>query len=521
MATERHWGTPLTSGQRQPQPAAARTTAASRGRGRVPPLLAPMTIARPLRRWGGYALAAAGTAVLTAVLLPFRDSLAQVTQAFGYLGIVVAAAALGGFGPGIAASFLAFLVFNFFFLPPYSSFAIGRPEDIVVLFVFLAFSILISATLARARERAAAAEAREAELEGLQELSARLVAVGPAAGGYDPVLAQVAEVFGCASCTLDLAAGATSSPVSRGETAESLVIGGAPVGRLVLHGERPSLAEPERRVLRAFADQLALAVERDRLARSAMEAEVYRETDHIRRSLLAAVSHDLRTPLAAIKASVTDLLGADAEHNAADVREALESVNGETDRLASMIANLLDMSRIEGGMLHAQLQDVDLAEVLAECAERIRRRWPVVSVALQVGDEATLVRADPVFLDRVCANVLENAAKAAARAAPAGAPAIEVTAVREGGPEVGRVVVAVADHGRGVPAAVRGQLFYPFYRATEPAPARGTGLGLAICKGFLALMGGEIWVGDTPGGGATFRFSLPAGVSRRRAGAVS
>jgi two-component system sensor histidine kinase KdpD len=261
------------------------------------------------------------------------------------------------------------------------------------------------------------------------------------------------------------------------------------------------LTQAEGRVLRAFSDQLAVVTERDRLSKAAMDAQVYRETDHLRRSLLAAVSHDLRSPLAAIKASVTDLLGPDAEHSPQDVREALESVNHETERLASMIANLLDMSRIEGGTLRARLQGVDLGEVLSECADRTTRRWPDLALSLSVDDDVAAVRADPVFLDRVGANLLENAAKAASEA---GRHGIEI----EAHCDEGRVVVAVADHGAGVPPELREEIFLPFYQVNERNPHLGTGLGLAICKAFLALMGGEIWVEETPGGGATFRFSL-------------
>src|SRR3989440_7918457 len=330
---------------------------ALRGRHRVPPLLARLTIHRPRRRLGGYVVATAGTAALTAALLPFRGDIAPLSKGFGYLAVVVAAAAIGGLGLGIVASFLGFLTFNFFFIPPYGSFVIGRGEDIVVLFVFLGLSIVISAALARASERAETAEAREAELAGLQGLSAQLVALGTGSGSYDAVLSRVAGLFGYSACRLELdgAEGPQPGP------GLALSAGGHTVGRLVLEGGRPPLTEAEGRVLRAFCDQLALVAERDRLSRAAMEAQVYRETDHLRRSLLAAVSHDLRSPLAAIKASVTDLLGDDAEHAPEDLREGLESVNRETDRLASMIANLLDMSRIEGGMLRARLQGVGLA----------------------------------------------------------------------------------------------------------------------------------------------------------------
>jgi len=464
--------------------------------------VARLTIRRPRRRLAGCLVATAGTAALTAALLPFRNDIAPLSKGFGYLAVVVAAAAIGGLGSGIVASVLGFLTFNFFFLPPYNSFVIGSSEDIVVLFVFLGLSVLISAALAQARERADAAESREAELAGLQELSAQLVALGAGAGSYDAVLARVAELFDFSSARLVLdEAAPPAKPPARPGTVLSLSVGGRLLGHLVLGGDRPVLTEAEGRVLRAFSDQLAVVAERDRLSKAAVEAQVYKETDHLRRSLLAAVSHDLRSPLAAIKASVTDLLGDDAEHGPDDLREALESVNHETDRLASMIANLLDMSRIEGGTLRARLQGVDLGEVLSECVDRAMRRWPGLAISLSVEEGVAGVRADPVFLDRVGANLLENAAKAATEA---GASGIEVEACRDHG----KVVVAVVDHGRGVAPALRNQLFFPFYQVDERNPRLGTGLGLAICKGFLAQMGGEIWVDETPGGGATFRFSL-------------
>src|SRR6267378_5087851 len=260
-------------------------------RGRVPSLVSRLTILEARRRLAGYLIATVGTAALTAALLPFRNDIAPLSKGFGYLVVVVAAAAIGGLGSGIVASLLGFLTFNFFFLPPYDSFTIGRAEDIVVLFVFLGLSILISAALARASERAAAAESREAELASLQELSAQLVALDSGDGSYEAVLTRVAELFGLSSATLILDDAAVPSvPVEGQGTVLELSVGGRFLGRLILEGERPSLTQAEGRVLRAFSDQLAVVAERDRLSKAAMEAQVYRETDHLRRSLLAAVS---------------------------------------------------------------------------------------------------------------------------------------------------------------------------------------------------------------------------------------
>jgi len=184
------------------------------------------------------------------------------------------------------------------------------------------------------------------------------------------------------------------------------------------------------------------------------------------------------------------------------------TIDKETDRLASMVANLLDMSRIEGGMLKARVQAVDLPEIIAMCVDRIQHQWPQLRIRVSEGDDASLVRADPVFLDRLMTNLLDNAAKAAV---DNDTNAIEVEARRDHD----QVIVRIIDHGFGVPPAVREQLFYPFYRVTERHPRLGTGLGLAIVKGFLSLMDGQVWIEDTPGDGATFAFSLPDGSGPR------
>jgi two-component system sensor histidine kinase KdpD len=494
-------------------------------RSRVPPSLARLSTQRPRRQAAGYALAILGTIALTLSLLPYRNDITPLSKGFGFLAVVVLAAAVGGLGPGIVASLIGFLTFNFFFLPPYETFVIGRGEYVVVLFVFLGLSILISALLARATERAGAAESREEEMRTLQALGAELVAAVPGPESYRSVLGRLLELFGFSAGALyvqdsqsrelreQVTVGAApgdltprSGPSARGHAPERLPlsVGGRNLGLFVLQSDRSPLSPPESRVLRAFCDQFALVLERDRLLRAATEAEVYRQSDQVRRSLLAAVSHDLRSPLAAIKASVTDLLGEDTTHGPEYSKEALESINKETDRLASLIANLLDMSRIEGGMLRARIQGVDLREVLSACIDRVRSQWPHLIVRANVADEASVVRADPVFLERVVTNLLDNAAKAALESP---GDQIEVEARRADG----AVTVRTVDHGKGLPEGIREQLFYPFYQVAERHPRLGTGLGLAISKGFLNLMDGQIWIEETPGGGATFAFSLPIG----------
>jgi two-component system sensor histidine kinase KdpD len=214
------------------------------------------------------------------------------------------------------------------------------------------------------------------------------------------------------------------------------------------------------------------------------------------------VSHDLRTPLAAIKTSVTDLLDEDeVQRTDEDRREALQAIDRESDRLNELIANLLDMSRIELGVLKPRLASVPIEETVASASEAVHSRWPASRLAPSLED--VVVRADPVFLERVVGNLLENAARAAETASD---HSLEVFGERAGA----RWVVRVRDHGAGVDEASKEALFYPFYRLDGRNVRLGPGLGLAIAKGFLSLMDGEIWVEETPGGGATFAFSLPA-----------
>ena len=303
----------------------------------------------PNLRTAGYVIAVAGTALVTIAFLPIRDNITPLSKGFAYLAVVVAAAATGSLGPGIAASVLGFLSFNYFFLPPYGQWTIARPEYVAVLFAFLALSVIISELLARAAERARSAEAREAELRTIQELSRELTTRVPGEDTIEVALLTVKNAFGYEAAALFVeqtedvrglvqqvtvggppgSVSATWDPRSPEQPPERLPlsVGGRMLGLVVLKGDRPPLTPAESRVLRAFCDQLALVLERDRLLRSATEAEVYRQTESVRRSLLAAVSHDLRSPLAAIKASVTDLLDDVPGTTAVDRREALEAID--------------------------------------------------------------------------------------------------------------------------------------------------------------------------------------------------
>lgn len=291
-------------------------------------------VPRRRRRGAGYAVALLGGLGLALAFLPIRDHSSPLSKGFGFMAVVIAAAAVGGLGSGILASLLGFVLFNFLFIPPYGTFYIARGEDVIVLFVFLGLSVLISALLAREAERAEAAEAREAELEILQELSRELVTRVPGPETYEPALSRLLRLFGFTAGSLQVprregsklhdqvTVGAEPGTIGASwepESGQSLVrfplsVGRRNLGLVVLRGDRPALTPRESRVLRAFCDELALVLERDRLLAAAAEADVYRRTDRVRRSLFGAVSHELRSPLAAIKASVTDLLAQRRPH---------------------------------------------------------------------------------------------------------------------------------------------------------------------------------------------------------------
>jgi two-component system sensor histidine kinase KdpD len=440
--------------------------------------------------------------LIAVALLPVRGDLTRTVVAFALLVPVVAASWLGGLGPGIAASVVGSALYNFLYLPPYGTFSLERSEYVAALLAFLSMSIVISALVGFARDRAAAAEAREAEVRLLFDLSRDLALAPERPEVVTPTLARAAERLGYVMAYLRDPGEPIDVAEATGAVQLPLRVGEESVGTLVLVGDRPPLSRAESRVLRTFADQVALVLQAERLERTLREAEVYRRTDALRRALLAATSHELKSPVAAITTSVTDVLDQGPDADPAYVHDVLEDVRASTSRLEQLITNLLDMSRIESGTLVARAQPVDLGEVVQFAVDGVRGRWPGAEPSVDIGDDPPIVRGDPVFVERVVTNLLENAARAVRGGTD---QRIELTAASDGD----GVVVEVTDHGPGLDATDRELLFTPFYLLEERSPRLGAGLGLAICKGFVTAMGGTIWAQDTPGGGATLGFRLP------------
>jgi two-component system sensor histidine kinase KdpD len=266
--------------------------------------------------------------------------------------------------------------------------------------------------------------------------------------------------------------------------------------------DRHAFDAPERlHQLETFAAQTALALERARLAEDAQAAQVRIETERLRNSLLSSVSHDLRTPLAAITGAVTTILDDGARLTAATRQELLESVREEADRLNRLVQNLLEMTRLESGALQLRREWHPLEEVIGAALGRLGKRLSGRRITTRVPPDLPLVPIDDVLIEQVLMNLLDNALKYT----PAGSP-IEIIATAG----ERNVTVEVADRGPGLPPGEENKVFDKFYRAA-PTETRGAGLGLAICRGIVQAHGGRIWAQNLPGGGVAFLFTLPLG----------
>ena len=276
------------------------------------------------------------------------------------------------------------------------------------------------------------------------------------------------------------------------------------IGRLELHGAPPEIVNDvdALRVAASLAGLLALASERERLATADVEAAALRDSDALKTALLRAVSHELRTPLTAIKATVSALLGNEVELDPATVRDLLEDVSHETDRLERLVSDLLDFSRLQAGSARSALDWNEAADLLRSAVAAAKPRVAGTAIELEVPTELPLVRCDATQIERVLVNLIENAAKFS----PSGEP-VHVSAHRQGD---NRVVFDVRDSGPGIPTLERDRVFEPFYRGSTRGASGGTGLGLAIARGFVAANDGEIRISDAPSGGALIELELPA-----------
>ncbi|MGH3225488.1 MAG: sensor histidine kinase, partial [Streptosporangiaceae bacterium] len=447
------------------------------------------------RRIAGVLLSAAVLPLLTYVLTAFRPHLDIADDLLIYLVVVVAITVVGGFWPAVLAAVAASLLLNWYFTAPIHTFTIQAPKELLALLLFVTVAVAVSSVVHLAARRAVqAARARE-EAASLLELAQTVLggADSPAAvldhltrthGGQ----AELQERVG-GRWVRTASSGVESSlpAASRHDIRSDLI--------LLVTGQTDT-ATPA--LLAGYAAQAAAALDRERLRTQAAQAEALAEGNRMRTALLAAVSHDLRTPLASIKASVSSLRQTDVEWSQADEADLLATIEENADRLDALVGNLLDMSRLHTGSLQPFLRPTAIDEVapvaLLGLDDSLR-------VEVAVPDGFPLVLADPGLLERVLANLFSNAL----RHSPASGRPPELHAQLAGD----QVVLEVVDHGPGVPDEAKEVIFEPFTRVGERYPG-GVGLGLAVARGFAEAMGGRIVATDTPGGGLTVSITLAA-----------
>lgn len=497
-------------------------------------------------------------ALVTAALLALRTHIDIVNVAMVFLLCVLIVALRAGRGPAILIAIAAFALFDFFFLPPFNTVTIASTDHVIALVVFLVVALVISGLVSDVRERARTAEQEEARASLLFHLNEGLVADRSLDDILATIVRHVVQVYGAAHAAIltredserlvvlaSYPEGAIGLP-TRNETAVALqaiasgrttglatgrarvkdphgigqaALQRAPkedvlylpintparqIGVLEVRG-RPDggrFDDDDRELLGSLADQAALALERVRLSSEAARAEVLAQSDELKSALLASVSHDLRTPLATIKTSVSSLQDESIAWPPEARAEFLEAIDEETDRLARMVANLLDLSRIEGGALRPDRDWYDARELVRHVVDRLHARAAAANHVLtsHIDPSVTLGYFDYVEIDQVLANLVENAIKYT----PAGS-SIEVSAdlIPEG------LRFSVTDNGPGIPVTQREQVFEKFYRASNVRGQQGTGIGLTISRGLVEAHGGRIWIDRGSQDGTRVLLTIP------------
>jgi two-component system sensor histidine kinase KdpD len=465
------------------------------GRGRV--LRLPGALHSTARRLTGLAAAVALPGALTALLCVNRSSVNLTSDALLYLTVVVGVALLGGIASALLASLVASVLLIYYFIPPVHQFSVHEANSVLALVVFALVGVSVAAVVDTGTRFSRRAARATAEAETLSALAGSVLRGDQA---VPALLARLRETFGMESVALlhhgvEVASAAVETETAaEGEAVEEIVIDAQT--RVLLRG-RP-LPAADRRVLAAFTAHVAAALERERLAEAAAEIEPVRAADRLRAALLAAVSHDLRTPLAVALASVSSLRDHDVEFSDADRDELLGTAESSLVKLNRLVDNLLDMSRLQAGALTLHLQPTEPDHVLTAALDSLPDEH--VPVRRQGMTEAPAVLVDPPLLERVLANLTANALR------HGGGGAVLVTASSLGD----RVEIRVVDRGPGVALADRDRIFQPFQRQGDHDNTTGVGLGLALSRGLTEAMGGTLVPEDTPGGGLTMVLSLPA-----------
>lgn len=516
----------------------------------------------------GYVLAPLGVAGATIAISVILSSARLSNVSLLYLPVVLWLAARYGRGPAILASVLSFLSYDFFFIPPEHLFTVDNPTEWLSLFALLATSLVLGHLTAIVRTRAHEAEESQRRTDILYRLAQLITTSANEPELYDALMRQVVEVFapsGVRACALMLPDELGSLQITTfwseqghdacevNPPAESkdqhtivraplktprgvvgaLLISGAPSIRQLAPDQAPTTADAAPATPQAsdarqaaqqsaqqvalfatFCDQIALAIDRATLAREAMHTAALRESDRLKDALLGSVTHELRTPLASIKAATSGLLQDDISWSPQERRELLESIDTSSDRLNHLVGNLLDLSRLEAGVAEPELDWRLMSDVVAATLDQLELSGQLRGHIIRVDepDDLPLVLMDQEQIQQVLTNLLENALKYS----PDGSE-IRISARAQGE----WLEVSVSDQGIGIPKQEINAIFNKFYRVQQARlpwsagrPPIGTGLGLAICAAIVQAHGGRIWAESAPGHGSTLTFTLPISSER-------
>lgn len=446
----------------------------------------------------GLAVAAIAVALTTLLLYPLREVAPAVSLGVVYLLGVMLVASVSNVWLGVLTAVAGAAAYNFFHIPTTGRLTISEGENWVALGVFFLAAIFAAELAQRARRRAEEAEQRRREAVLAAEMAQLLLRGNDLGEALVAVGERVSEALGLSTASIELG----NSEVGEHQRGFALRDGPRQLATLVVPRDaaEPTLRRLQDRVVPALEALLAAAVERDELLSDRVEAAALRRTDTLKTALLRAVSHDLRSPLTAIRAAAEPLR--DGSLGTAAQAEMASVVIEEAVRLSRLIDNLLDLSRLEAGAAEPRPAPCDIAEVIHVAADDLR--LAPSAFRLQIADDMPEVEADPVQLQRAFANLFENAHHHSG-----GHPVI----VRASGLH-DRVLVRVVDRGPGIPAAERQRVFEPFFRSdTDGTGHRGSGLGLAIVRGFVEGNGGRVWVESSPEHGTSFVLEFP--LSRR------
>lgn len=466
---------------------------------------------RHIPRWIYRLLASVAIVALLTFLLKLLESELQIQLiALLYLLPVLGCTVFWGLPFGIIAGFLSFLAFNYFFIQPYFTLSVHQTQDLITLIVFLIVSIVVSQLVGQARAAERLSKKREWEALRLYEMNTALAGLTEVPSILQTVSTKLIEIFHFHQVEITTTGNSATARITNRlpqdgnyvkpcDLSLAMFTARNTEGEIRLWFDQDQLSLEETRLLAAFTNQAALAVERARLFKQEQLARVLEESDKVKTSLLNSVSHELRTPLAVIKASSSSLRSGMVDWDSTARKELVETIDEEADALNLLVGNLLDMSRIEAGALHPMKRWNSIPEILNGVMEKMRaqlRNHPITAI---FPDDFPLVSTDFAMIEQVFTNLLSNSIKYA----PENTPIFITSRVKDD-----NVLISVKNQSPYVPEEYLEHIFDKFFRVTQADKITGTGLGLSICKGLIEAHAGKIWA-ENMADGFTFNISLP------------